>query len=515
MDTVINGNNKKIEKLSREQLQLIINSPLMMLAISFMLVLCWAIDLPYISITLMLVYEICVFTICYENPKALMLPLFAISFSITSIYGVARWIFYSIIIFLFIVTLISYIVVQKVKFKKHFKKGSMFYFFILAGIGNCLGGIIGFFEFKTFLIVLAFCVLVYFFYWFFINFLSKDAYKYFAVVMIFVSLIISAELVISYIRAGMFFEVMPDKIITVGTGQINGAATFMLIGVSSCFYLARGSKRDYLYILLALLLDVVIFFTYSRMALFCSVLISVIYFFVVLKSSCHKKSLIIALCSLLAVGVVLVICFWQQVINITNYYIKLGFSQNGRASLWEYVAGQFVKNPVFGIGFITKDIYILANVVPGMSNLGGWTLVNAHNVLLHFLACTGIVGALLNLPFYIKKYTMVFTKFNDFKFFTLINYIFIFISSCFDPSPNMDIFFIVILIMFYALVEIDNQTEEQINKSKTITTSKNTIVLSKTDSQQTNLSQKDIIIKNILLSRAEQKLKVKFVQDTK
>ncbi|MBQ3214399.1 MAG: O-antigen ligase family protein [Clostridia bacterium] len=443
-----------------------INSIWCLAVISLLIVGCWAIDFPFVSIGLLAMYEVAVFVFCPENPKAFILPVISVSYMITSIYGVFHWVYYGICIGIFIATIITYILLQKYKFGKTFKKGKFFWVFAYSSLGNCLGGLVGFWDWTAFLVTFVLSILVYGIYWFCLNFL-KDYKKYFAYCLIFLTLIITAELLINYLRADDILHALQHKDVTVGTGEINGAAIFMLSGVCACFYLATKHKYDYLYILLALFFDVAIFLTHSRMALLIAAVISVVYFFFVLKKSQNKKIILIGLSCLIAVILLFCAVFFNKIKDVLSYYLSLGFKANGRDKLLPWMWTKFKENPFFGIGFITREPDVLSGLYPGMKDIGGFSLVNAHNFFLHYLTCTGVIGFALNIPFYIVKYKETFKHFNKFKLFALMNFICIFISSLFDPAPNNSIFNIIIVLILLALIENDNDQIECItNKSE-------------------------------------------------
>lgn len=450
-----------------------INSIWCLAVISLLIVGCWAIDFPFISIGLLAMYEVTVFVFCPENPKAFILPVISVSYMITSIYGVFHWVYYGICIGIFIATIITYILLQKYKFGKTFKKGKFFWVFAYSSLGNCLGGLVGFWDWTAFLVTFVLSILVYGIYWFCLNFL-KDYKKYFAYCLIFLTLIITAELLINYLRVDDILHALQHKDVTVGTGEINGAAIFMLSGVCACFYLATKHKYDYLYILLALFFDVAIFLTHSRMALLIAAVISVVYFFFVLKKSQNKKIILIGLSVVLAVVLLFCAVFFNKIKDVLSYYLSLGFKANGRDKLLPWMWTKFKENPFFGIGFITREPDVLSGLYPGMKDIGGFSLVNAHNFFLHYLTCTGVIGFALNIPFYIVKYKETFKHFNKFKLFALMNFICIFISSLFDPAPNNSIFNIIIVLILLALIENDNDEIECItNKSEKLKVNKN------------------------------------------
>ena len=440
-----------------------INSTWCLAIISLLIVGCWAIDFPFVSIGLLAMYEVAVFVFCPENPKAFILPVISVSYMITSIYGVFHWVYYGICIGIFIATIVTYILLQKYKFGKTLKKGKFFWVFAYSALGNCLGGLVGFWDWTAFLVTFVMSILVYGIYWFCLNFL-KDYKKYFAYCLIFLTVIITSELIINYLRAEDILHALQHKDVTVGTGEINGAAIFMLSGVCACFYLATEHKYDYLYILLALFFDVAIFLTHSRMALLIAAVLSVVYFFIVLKKSANKKIILIGLSCIIAVVLLFCIVFFGKLKEVLSYYISLGFKANGRNQLLPWMWRKFTENPLFGIGFITKEPDVLSGIYPGLSDIGGFSLVNAHNFFLHYLTCTGVIGFALNIPFYIVKYKETFKHFNRFKLFALINFICIFISSLFDPAPNNSIFNIIIVLVFLALIENDNDEIESCSK---------------------------------------------------
>ena len=229
---VLDTKNKSFKSKFSEFL----NSNYMLAILSILAVFCWTIDFPFLSIGFFAVYEVCVFIFCYDNPKAFIFPNVVISYTVTSIYGLFNWIFYIACLVTFITTITVYIFKQKIKDKKQFKKGKFFWAFVLSGIGNCLAGIFAHWELLAFIITVGMCFLVYGIYWFCLNFL-KDYKKYFAYCLIFLTFVIMGELLINYIRSGDFLYALQHKVVRVGSGEINAAATFMLSGVCACLCL--------------------------------------------------------------------------------------------------------------------------------------------------------------------------------------------------------------------------------------------------------------------------------------
>ena len=214
-----------------------------------------------------------------------------------------------------------------------------------------------------------------------------------------------------------------------------------------------------MYILLALFFDVIIFLTHSRIALFIGTIVFLVCFFLVARKSPNKKYLYIGFGVLILLAVIICAIFFDKLYSLFSYYIEKGFTGNGRESLWTWCWDKFKDYPIFGAGFIYEG------VLPTLkdANLMGYNIIYAHNFVLHFLTCTGVVGLVLNAPFYIKKYIEVFKKFNPFKFFVLTFYVVAFIDAIFDPTPNVEPFFVVISAFLIALVERDNYIEAPSN----------------------------------------------------
>ena len=464
MEEVVKENNRKE---FYQDIKEFLNSKYAMLLVSILVVIGWALEFPYVTMFLLLVYEILVFVFCQDSPKAFLLPVISIPYMITTIkYGAMSWIILSIYIAVFFVSMGIYIILQIVKYGKKVKKGNMFYFFLVAMLGNLLGGIIGHFEFVAFVFVFFISLAVYFAYWFCLNFLD-DAKKYFANVLMFLAIIISSEVIIEYLSFEDLLYAFENKVVFVGSGEINAAVLFITLGICGCFYLARDSKFDYLYILLAFLFDIIIFLTHSRIALFLGSLIWLVGFFLVAHKSRNKKYLYIGLGVLALIAVVLFAIFFDQVYNLISYYLELGFTSNGRDSLWPWCWEKFKSSPIFGIGFVTPEF------VPTLKNASimGLNIVYAHNFVLHFLTCTGIIGLILNLPFYVKKYIEVFKNFNSFKLFAISVYVVSIVDGFFDPTPNMDPFFVVLSAILIALIERDNYSKTE--NTNLLTTSDN------------------------------------------
>lgn len=459
----VKQNNKKIDA---KKVNWFLNSNWALLTITLIVAFCWLIDVPIISITFILIFECLVFFYCNDNPKAFLYPILTIFFCPRSMMNTATMIYGIVLIAMFIAVVTAYIIIKIKKENFKCKKGKLFWFFIPLIIGNFLGGAVGNFNIAISLVAVVLLIILYLVYWFCLNFVKKSQ-KYYAYCAIFLAILITIEIFLNYFFTGNFFEAIIKKVDYFGIVHVNCASILMLTGLCSCFYLATGNKKDYLYILLAVFFDLIIFQNYSRITTFLAGLISIVYFIIIVRKSPNKKEILKALGVFVAVVLVLCAIMWKQVYHILEEYIELNFNLNGRNSLWTWCVKSFKENFFFGVGFTTSDPYVLDGYVAGMDIHGTFAFVHAHNFFLHHLTCIGLIGSILTIPFYIQKYWILFKNFTTYKLYLLLMYIVLFGSSLVDPTYTSDFFLILFCLAIFALAEnisfndaIDEKDEE-------------------------------------------------------
>ncbi len=451
-----------------QKLKSFLDSNWSMLLISLIVSIFWVLDIPMISITFLTIFVCLVFSICRENPKAFLLPFLLLLYCFNSLPNVAQLI-YCVVCGLVAVGFLIYCIVWQIKVKKvKCTKGKMFWPFLILTIVNLLGGVIGHFNIFLTLIILCCFLLIYFLYWFYLNF-TNNCQKYFAWCAIFFALTITIEIYSSYAMTGNFIEAIINKAGRVGvgapySGSINCASIIMLLGVCSGFYLAAEEKKDYLYLLIVIAIDISIFFAYSRIATFMAALISLIGLIYVIVKSQNKKIYIIVSSVLLGIILLFGIIFWEKTLELFTYYLNIGFSLNGRDVLWEWCWEEFKKNLAFGIGFFTKDFAAVEGGIPGIPSYGSIATVYCHNFFLHHFVCIGIVGTIFIIPFYIRKYQILLKKVTSYNLLVLFLSLSLFLTSLFDPTYTSNLFlivFVLILISSSEKISFDNESDEK------------------------------------------------------
>lgn len=519
MEQVLEENISKTQTQHQnlhQKLEEFLNSYWALLIIAVVVSVFWAVNVPVVSITVLTVFVCLVFTICRENPKAFALPFLALMYCFNSLPNTWQ-VIYCFVCAVVAIGFLIWFLVWKIKIKKtKCQKGKMFWAFLILMLANLLGGIIGHFNIMMTGIVFVSFILLYGIYWFYLNF-TKNCQEYFAWCAIFLALLMVLEIFFSHIKSGNFIQSIINKGGYVGVntgdahrGSINTACIIILTGLCSCFYLALKNKKDYLFLLMALAIDIAIFFSYSRIVTFVAAIISLICVIYIIIKSVNRKALLIAVGCIVGVLLIFVAIFWNKVLNAINYYINLGFSLNGRGTLWDWCVNQFKDNFFFGIGFVTNDFNATTGKIPGCGIVvyEKLSMVYAHNFFLHHLVTIGVVGSVLVIPFFIKKYEIIFKKFTTFKLFVLVTCFAQFFASMFDSTYTSNLFLIAYIFLLISSAEkiaYDVEEDEKDrkfltvavgdNKKENLETNINISSLNNNKNGEESLKKEDVIYK--------------------
>lgn len=443
------------------------NSNYNLALICAIVVLFWSLNIGFVSVPLLTIDFILVLFFCNDNPKAILLPILSISLMFNSLTDHMTIVVASVAVA--VVAICAFICCKIFIDKVKIIKGKLFWPYLLVLLANALAGIIGHFELKAFLITLAFGVLLYFLYWFSINFLHNYQ-TYFAWCFIFLSFIIAGELFVAYIKTSDIFLAFQTKSIRIGAGEINSHALFLVSGIISSYYLATRAtltKKRVLLVLLALFQDVVLFFTFSRLSLVAGAIVNVLFLIILFKKSQNKKVLLIIFASVVLFFLMICLIFIKKISGVLGFYLNQGFSLNGREELWVWCINLFKQNPIFGFGFITRDLSIIEGSTLNAHATSTYAQIMAHNTILHYLVCTGIVGLILNIPFYIKKFKILCQKPFARNIFCFINVLAFELVSLLDASCS-NLFNIILVFLILGLCEKRNQEYENFQIDKKI-----------------------------------------------
>ncbi len=288
-----------------------------------------------------------------------------------------------IIVALFLGALVFHIVYYK-KYAAFRKKTMLTWGFVALALGFFTNGF--FYKDYNFLNLpygLSFALLyygVYIVFFHLIKWKKGFSMRYLAFTLFAMGLVIAAEIGVLWIQSEELRQTSDKNLVWLGWGLSNSIAYVFMLTMPFAFYLAHTEKFSLPYFLGASAMLVAVVFTFSRGSL----IVAVPMFVAGTIFSClfakNKLPLWISAGVILALFVVVIVCYREQLYDTLNFYIEQGFNDRGRFSLWKEGWKAFLSAPVFGVGMFYRFGELL--------NSFTWF----HNTLIHFLATGGIVG---------------------------------------------------------------------------------------------------------------------------
>lgn len=247
------------------------------------------------------------------------------------------------------------------------------------------------------------------FYIFFFHTMRTDenTVRYVAYIMVLASGVIFLQLAKIYIFDDIIVEGSVNKDILVsGWGMSNNVGGMLGMLFPACFYMAVKSRRGgWAFYVLAFVFFGGVCLTLSRTSALVSgiVLVASAIYLSISKSNIRKFVRIFN-CVVLVGGIVFLIVMWDFIRELLAVYFDRGFSDSGRFFIWESGIKNFLRAPVFGVGFYEP-------IAPDWSyNIENWIFPDMyHNLFIQMLASCGIFGIialcvhLVQVLFAIKK----------------------------------------------------------------------------------------------------------------
>ena len=318
----------------------------------------------------------------------------------------------------------------------------MFWGYVCMAVAFFLGGLIGSFDIVEKLAMVTIVIFGYIVYFIAINFCS-NLRDFLLRVITFGALVIAVENLIQYIQAEDFLTaVIYRQFLTVGSQNINVASLYIAIGVVTSFGLGYKKRKDFLYFVVAIFLELSVCLTFCRMNIALSGLAFVCLFLLSFAKSTNKIEYSIVVST---VAIIALIYEKQVSILLGSFLSKFESGANGRELLWVWCWQEFLANPIFGIGFVAGD------AIPGLS--APFKLITAHNSVLQYLTSVGIVGTALMGYFYFLKYKVCIKKPLTDNKFLLIMIIFIELTGITDQAATMDVFILILVAITIGAIE--------------------------------------------------------------
>ncbi|MCI8613273.1 MAG: hypothetical protein HFE48_06220 [Clostridia bacterium] len=260
--------------------------------------------------------------------------------------------------------------------------------------------------------------------------------RYLAFVFFTMGMLISAELGVLYITNEQLRQTFEKNYVWLGWGLSNSIAFVFMLTMPFGFYLTHTEKISLPYFLGTSLMLIAVIFTFSRGSLIVAVPMYVGGTIFVSLFARSRRLLWIADVVVLALSIVVIVCFREKLLNVLNFYIENGFNDRGRFELWEMGFQAFLDAPVFGAGLMFK----FGEALRGFY----W----AHNTPIHFIATGGIVGIGTYLFHRVRTAVVFFKKPSIDRFFAGIAVLCLLVNSLFDiamSAPHTIMFYCVIL----------------------------------------------------------------------
>ncbi len=171
-----------------------------------------------------------------------------------------------------------------------------------------------------------------------------------------------------------------------GWGMSNNIGGMLAMFMPACFYLAYKSRYGIAFYILGLLTFAGVVMTLSRTSVFVggAILIACMIYL----SIKGRYALFIRIFNV--IFIVALICFVfvpNELWRVFQYYIEHGLNDSGRWDIWENGVKNFLRAPIFGVGFYTP-------IAPDWSyNIENWVFPDMyHNTYIQLLASCGILG---------------------------------------------------------------------------------------------------------------------------
>ncbi len=232
------------------------------------------------------------------------------------------------------------------------------------------------------------------FYIFFFNTLSVDEKTphYVAYILVLASGVIFLQLAKIYIFDGVIKDGSVDKnLLVAGWGMSNNIGGMLGMLFPACFYLALKSRRGgWAFYMLAFLFFGGVCLTLSRTsALISGIILLAAAIYLSIVRSPVRKFVRIFNCVAVVAGAAALAVMWDFIRELLAVYFERGFDDSGRSFIWQSGIENFLRAPLFGVGFYEP-------IAPDWSyDIENWIFPDMyHNVFIQMLASCGILGLL-------------------------------------------------------------------------------------------------------------------------
>ena len=228
------------------------------------------------------------------------------------------------------------------------------------------------------------------FYIFFYNtlFVDENTGMFMGRLLVIAAGVIFVQLCKIYLFDGVIEEGSVNKdILVAGWGMSNNIGGMLCMFFPACFYVAYRSRRlGPLFYVLGFVFFGGVCLTLSRTSALVGavVLLAAAIYMSVSRSPVRTFARVFNIAVVVAGAVVLALS-WEFVRELFAVYFERGFSDSGRFELWANGIRNFLRAPLFGVGFYEP--------LENSYNIENWIFPDMyHNVFVQMLACCGVFG---------------------------------------------------------------------------------------------------------------------------
>ncbi|MBQ3219774.1 MAG: O-antigen ligase family protein [Clostridia bacterium] len=340
---------------------------------------------------------------------------------------------------------------------KNFKPGKLLLPLLGVSTALFLSGILSKVNFYIDGLVIAFTIgpVLIVIYLFFSTYLNPpdgfDIKKYLTYILVIVGLTTFSHLLIyrlhnDLLKDGSFVPFF------VGWGNVNCAATLLLLSVASCWYLITQVKNIIPFFIMLVLLYLGVLLTNSDgVTGICLIFAPILAFFAYQKINRYNRptyiKIIIVVVSILVIASVATILFYG--IDSLILALKPHFSDSSRTMIYQEALDLFSQYPVFGagLGYGKYEPEISLGII----------LYNFHSVIFHVLATMGMIGIIAYVFYYLARFKILMHKNTCFNLFMTMAFIMFECYAFIDTAEFNAIPLMSTLTVLFVVVELTNK----------------------------------------------------------
>ena len=296
--------------------------------------------------------------------------------------------------------------------------------------------------------------------------LNAQTFKKIAAYLIALSLVISLELIVAYFTYdGLIVNgVVQRTVLFIGWGTYNTIGGLLVMTLPAWFYMAGRYRYGYPFLVGGLFNFVMCFLSMSRQAMMMSIVLIIpccVWLLIVDKG--NKRTVDICI----IVGVVSVLAIWLGTMHeeLSTFFESVLISLktgSGRTRLWEVGLTNFLRKPIFGVGFYDPlaEFYSDSN----MGSVGYWgggveyiIPEMAHNTIIQLLSCCGSVGIVVYTVHRTKTVISYINNITCERTFAFLTMVALLLVSLLDNH----IFYFLPTVTYTVMISLLNLTEKK------------------------------------------------------